>query len=495
MAITTALLLPPSIDGKLPAQIGDTLCIPFQHSRAVGAGDYKGFSLKITSISNNIEIGTLSQEESNYNIDQIIFNNDTIELQIGQFYKAQLAYINNVDEVGYYSTVGIFKYTAQPLLEISTEFFGIKLTGKYQNENDSTEKPYSYKFDIYKDGLLFESSGEILHDHSKQDWNDYYAVTKMYDLNKSYTIIYQVTTINKLEIQISQEFNLVRGTPTTATLNVTSNAENGYNAIFINNATLSSGEKFILLRRVQNSNWEILHYNITITGIIEYRDFTIEQGTLIEYKLYQLYNDGTIGESVTAQVVPEFEDMFLSDDERQLCIRFNPKVSSFKETILESKQDTIGGQYPFFFRNGNTRYKEFSISGLITYHMDNENFFFQTNVDKNINAKRSSTNSSQAIDTLVINTNLSGSNIALERKFKLAVLEWLNNGKPKVFRSPTEGNYIIRLMNVSLSPNDQLGRMLHTFQATAYEIGECNQNNLRKFGLLSEVEKEKNYEI
>ena len=54
----------------------------------------------------------------------------------------------------------------------------------------------------------------------------------------------------------------------------------------------------------------------TITGIIEYRDFTIEQGTLIEYKLYQLYNDGTIGESVTAQVVPEFEDMFLSDDER-----------------------------------------------------------------------------------------------------------------------------------------------------------------------------------
>ena len=97
---------------------------------------------------------------------------------------------------------------------------------------------------------MFESSGEILHDHSRQDWNDYYTVTKMYDLNKIYTVIYQVTTINKLEIQISQEFNLVRGAPTTATLNVTSNAENGYNAISINNATLSSDERFILLRRV-----------------------------------------------------------------------------------------------------------------------------------------------------------------------------------------------------------------------------------------------------
>ena len=38
-----------------------------------------------------------------------------------------------------------------------------------------------------------------------------------------------------------------------------------------------------------------------------------------------------------------------------------------------------------------------------------------------------------------------------------------NNGELKVFKSPGEGNYIVRLMNVSLSPQDNLGRMLHTF--------------------------------
>jgi hypothetical protein len=47
-------------------------------------------------------------------------------------------------------------------------------------------------------------------------------------------------------------------------------------------------------------------------------------------------------------------------------------------------------------------------------------------------------------------TNLTSYNITAERIFKLAVLEWLNNGKPKLFRSPTEGNYIVRLLNVSL---------------------------------------------
>jgi hypothetical protein len=32
-------------------------------------------------------------------------------------------------------------------------------------------------------------------------------------------------------------------------------------------------------------------------------------------------------------------------------------------------------------------------------------------------------------------------------------MNWLNNGKPKLFRSPSEGNYIVRLMSVSLTPN------------------------------------------
>jgi hypothetical protein len=33
-------------------------------------------------------------------------------------------------------------------------------------------------------------------------------------------------------------------------------------------------------------------------------------------------------------------------------------------------------------------------------------------------------------------------------------------------------------MNVSLSPEDKLGRMLHTFSGTAYEIAEYSYENL-----------------
>jgi hypothetical protein len=66
----------------------------------------------------------------------------------------------------------------------------------------------------------------------------------------------------------------------------------------------------------------------------------------------------------------------------------------------------------------------------------------------------------------------------------MAVLEWLNNGKPKLFRSPTEGNYLIRLMNVSLAPTKEVGRMLHSFTATAYEIDDHDLKTLKKYGII-----------
>ena len=79
-----------------------------------------------------------------------------------------------------------------------------------------------------------------------------------------------------------------------------------------------------------------------------------------------MYSSRIISETVTA----DFEDMFLYDGERQLKVRFNPNVSSFKNDILESKVDTLGSKYPFIFRNGNVWYKEFPVSGLISHLMD-----------------------------------------------------------------------------------------------------------------------------
>jgi hypothetical protein len=176
--------------------------------------------------------------------------------------------------------------------------------------------------------------------------------------------------------------------------------------------------------------------------------------------------------------------MFLSDGERQLRIRFNPKVSSIKNTILESKMDTLGGKYPFFFRNGNVKYKEFPISGLISTLMD-DNYEFIRGISPVKKIRESTPAYDNFNEELIGKANdLSAENFRKEREFKFEVLEWLTNGKPKLFRSPGEGSYIVRLMNTSLSPNDTLGRMIHTFSCTAYEVAECSFENLQKYGML-----------
>ena len=40
-------------------------------------------------------------------------------------------------------------------------------------------------------------------------------------------------------------------------------------------------------------------------------------------------------------------------------------------------------------------------------------------------------------------------------------------------------------MNTSLTPNDTLGRMLHTFQTTAYEIAECDFEHLEQLQFIN----------
>jgi hypothetical protein len=108
---------------------------------------------------------------------------------------------------------------------------------------------------------------------------------------------------------------------------------------------------FVLVRASDEDNyesWQELYkfdlVNETPDKLL-WQDFTVRQGVSYKYAL-QAYNDNGLYSSKLCNkegvVYAEFEDMFLFDGERQLNIRYNPKVSSFKTTMLESKMDTLG---------------------------------------------------------------------------------------------------------------------------------------------------------
>lgn len=215
-----------------------------------------------------------------------------------------------------------------------------------------------------------------------------------------------------------------------------------------------------------------------------FKDFSIEQGE--EYQYICIFDNSLISNKTIATA--DFEDAFLYDGKKQIKIRFNPKISSFKINRLEQKIETIGSQFPFILRNNTVEYKEFPISGLISYLMDDNQFFMKyDDLGLELDQKRWDSPDFSFKENIPT-TNLTGYNIKAERLFKLELLKWLGNGEIKLFKSPAEGNYFVRLMNISLAPEDRLNRMLHTFSCTAYEVQEYNSNNLLKLGFFNKEE-------
>lgn len=70
----------------------------------------------------------------------------------------------------------------------------------------------------------------------------------------------------------------------------------------------------------------------------------------------------------------------------------------------------------------------------------------------------------------------------LEREFRRRVMEFVYDGKPKIFKSPTEGLLLVKLTDISLTPNTTLGRMIYDFSCTMTEIGKIDASSLAKYG-------------
>ena len=523
-------LYPPSIDGTIPAfysEDGTTaeIVVPFTMNRAVSFEDINGFMLKVKTIQTNSEIWTLESTGDNFTNEEATFfitqqHDLSSKIHYGQFLKLQLAYLDKNNEVGYYSTTGIIKFTSKPIVSIielqnnnierptipenaitimSYRPILMKYTGLYQNINDKSEKPYQQQFSLYAGEennnnvpiSLIETSGWFNYDLNKQENNFYSFKNKDIIINSGtpYVIEYKIKTINNLIYTVYYAAKTIKNDIyiKSSLLSGQINIDNGYILLSFDNSGDNSINKKMLLCRKDNdcNNWETITI-IDFQNNIEnnFKDYTIQQGKLYSYRLLEAIDSiqNSITFSNTIEVYTDFEDCFLYDGKRQLKIKFNPKISSFKTNRLEQKLETIGSRYPFIFRNNIVEYKEFPISGLISYHMDdNEDFITKEELDiiSNNQLERTSNPEERSLGN-VETLDLVDYNIKAERLFKLKVLDWLGNGEIKLFKSPTEGNYLVRLMNISLSPEDKLNRMIHNFSCTAYEVQEYNYENLSK---------------
>ncbi len=252
---------------------------------------------------------------------------------------------------------------------------------------------------------------------------------------------------------------------------------------------------------------------------IPFDDYTISSLYKYQYSVQACVIDSTNMEqwkeqAFSAFFYPKFYEMLLMRQNKQIAIRYNGQVSSWKPTVNRQKIDTLGGKYPKFVENAIMNYKTYSISGLITAEEDfNRKFLSELDdnrvldYDEEFNTKYIIRNDSAADgENLYPNLNQihgltpSGATITgadlyengetfggqlfnehdsypqdhwyWEREFREQLVAWLNDGEPKLYRSMPEGNIAVILTDINLTPNEQLGRRLYNFNATMYEIGD-----------------------
>lgn len=536
------LIYSPYIEGTLDAfdkpkestliEEGMTISFPYKDSPAVGESDYDSFILRIRNAYDNTKISDAldkieGKAENGYAVFTIYLkgkNNPTDasnvltkdddllkRIQLGNFYKMQIAYRKG-KTVGPFSSVGVAKCTRAGTAEINgfnTKGENMRIPrveGKYTvNSGDIYEKEYSYRFCLYDEDfqVVNDTDWQVHRYNEENSENDVYIFDDVLKENAIYYLQYSVKTLNGLIVK-SQLYSVIEGVYANGsyalTISPAVDKENG-----CINLTITAVDKdtqkegtvagTYLITRADDSDdfasWKEVKVIRTAGELITIQDFLVEQGREYKYGIQQVNHYGVYSErqSNDTVVIADFDYAFISDGDRQLKLKYNSSISSFKDNLLESKTETIGSTYPFIFRNKQVKYKEFSISGLISLKSDEQMFF---DIEKEVPRTASVTgyHGNELVTKKVersLDDETNGKYIYSERQFKLKVLDWLNDGKIKMLRTPTEGNYIVRLMNTSLTPENGLNGVLHNFSTTAYEMASYDDINLQDYGLMDEV--------
>ena len=397
------------------------------------------------------------------------------------------------------------------------------------DSQDETEILYSYRL------KLLDANDNVLEDSGMLTAGDYNNINKMEFLfgtelqtNTNYSLVVTYTTnngfSNTVKILFVCQYNYglsadiyVAYLETSAPTDITTLSALGYEedegriGLLLVNKISDPETAFtgtIYVRRTDSksdfSKWEdfkIIECNNTmISDLGIFYDYTIESGIWYQYAIQILLPGQTFRSPmlypfaiVGGQRVNYTEDYALRDfnysfllgeNNKQLKLKFDNTMGSFKIQVTDSKTETIGGRYPTIARNTAVYYKTFPINGLISFQMD-ENQLFCTVDDIYKNNRVRALYEQYRSDRRVGQYDY-----VYEKEFRNKVLEFLHDGKIKLFKSPTEGNIIVRLMDVNLTPNQTLGRMIYSFTSNASEIAEDNIDNYVKYKFLNKNELE-----
>ena len=382
-------------------------------------------------------------------------------------------------------------------------------TVTFENRND-TEKLQSYQVFLYtQSGYSLLETSDMIYVNMDNYTNEIkYNLKTELQVGSIYVLKIQIVTSNlytfaqdelysvKFKIVANDETKLNVGLFCEGDINTGSAKITLINKYFhktesANKHKLVKNIKFVI-KRASNltdfSVWDEID-NFTIKedelySLVWY-DYSTEPGIWYRYHIirYNANNVRTSSIKTTQPIMIDPEDIFLVAEGKELIIRFNPQVSNFAIKTAESITQTIGSQYPFMRRNGNVYYKTFSLSGTIASFTNLKTNSFKASKQDLYGDYKSyydNYNKKYNIDAY--------HDYVYERYFRDAVIEFLYKNTVKLYKSATEGNILIKLNNITLTPNTSLNRLIYDFTCSASQVAEYSLENCKKYNVLPQGE-------
>jgi hypothetical protein len=353
--------------------------------------------------------------------------------------------------------------------------------------SEETDTLKSYRIKLYddKDNLLVDTNTLYSNNYSGINEINYMFKYAFQD-GETYHITIDYTTRNLYSDSRSYTFIVILGLLDALNADIFSeeDEENGRIAVRVKNKTEERFTGNIIIRRASGETnftiWEDVGVIVLENDFLDYTwyDYTIKSGVWYKYCIQRCDSSGNrgIATELETPVMVTFEHMFLTAGGKQLNIKFNPQISSFKYTVSETKTDTLGSKYPFVKRNGNTFYRQFSINGLVSHFIDEDHLLTsEEELYGDILSWYETYNDENYINEY--------NDVTYERDFREVVMDFLYKNNVKLFRSPTEGNILVKITDISFTPEETLGRMLYSFSCNAYEIAEFTPDNCNTYGI------------
>ena len=396
-------------------------------------------------------------------------------------------------------------------------------------------------------GEELDDSGIIYVDQFSNENSINYSIKYNFIIGKSYILIIECETNNLYKFDKKYSFRIKDPILDSLKGRFSVKVDNEAGAVRMMFASSENYYGNITIRRTSSETgfqvWEdvkTIVADLKVDSIIgndennDFSDYTIKSGVFYKYAIQKRTASGLRGdlklatktieridengdiitEEVEDTIMIVFDDIFLTRQNKQLRIELDPEISSFGYQISEAKIDTIGSQFPYIRRNGKVKYREFPISGQVTQLSNTYNFLMYGKREREDSCgtiekdyfidKTLLTDKEEYYNNYKLGNNDEYYNIAKlyedynsehsitdyndylwERDFRKTVMDFLYEDNVKLFRSTTEGNILVKLTNISFTPNQGLGRLIYSFSATATEIAEPNFDNYKNYGIIT----------